>query len=66
MGILGFFTTGGSSLGQVYGGMILDHLGGNPGLAWVVISSLAALSGTGYLVFTRTLPEAFNRRGGKQ
>jgi MFS family permease len=66
MGIFGFFTTAGWSLGPVYGGVILDHLGGNPGLAWVVISSLAALSGMGYLLFTRTLPEAFNRRGGKQ
>jgi MFS family permease len=66
MGIFGFFMTAGWSLGPVYGGVILDHLGGNPGLAWVVISSLAALSGMGYLLFTRTLPEAFNRRGGKQ
>ncbi len=65
MGIFGFFLTAGWSLGPVYGGAILDHFAENPAMAWTVISSLAALSGIGYLLFTRKLPEAFNRSGPK-
>jgi hypothetical protein len=47
----------------VYGGFVLDHLAANPAVAWMVISSLAALSGMGYLLFARILPESINRRG---
>jgi len=65
MGIFGFFLTGGWSLGPVYGGLVLDHFAKSPALAWTVISSLAVLSGMGYLLFTRKLPEAFNRSGPK-
>jgi len=62
MGIFGFFLTSGWSLGPVYGGLVLDHFAANPAVAWVVISSLAALSGMGYLLFTKILPESFDRR----
>jgi len=62
------------SLGVLSIGLFVSSLGfsvsvpfsRNPALAWIIISSLAALSGMGYLVFTQTLPEALNRRGGKQ
>ena len=63
MGIFGFFLTSSWSLGPLYGGFILDHLAANPAVAWMVISSLAALSGMGYLLFTRILPESLNRKG---
>jgi MFS family permease len=63
MGIFGFFLTSGWSLGPVYGGLVLDHFATHPAVAWIVISSLAALSGTGYLLFTRILPERLNSRG---
>ncbi len=67
MGIFGLFQTAGWSLGPVYGGLILDHFAHTPAFAWTAISSLAALSGIGYLLFTRKLPQGFNRsepRGG--
>ena len=63
MGVFGFFLTSGWSLGPVYGGLVLDHLATNPAVAWIVISSLAALSGMGYLLFTKILPERFNSGG---
>lgn len=62
MGVFGFFLTAGWSFGPVYGGTILDRLAYSPALAWIVIASLAALSGTGYLVFTRRLPDGLNGR----
>lgn len=60
MGIFGFFVASGWSFGPLYGGVILDHYGNNAPLAWALISSLAVLSGLGYLWFTRKLPEKFN------
>ncbi|HSR09986.1 MAG TPA: MFS transporter [Thermodesulfobacteriota bacterium] len=60
MGIFGFFLNSGWSLGPVYGGVVLDYFSGNPAAAWAVISSLAAFSGIGYLVFARFLPGRFN------
>ena len=62
MGIFGFFVASGWSFGPLYGGVILDHLGHNPLLSWVVISSLAVVSGLGYLMFTRSLPKQFNTK----
>jgi len=63
MGIFGFFLTSGWSLGPVYGGLVLDHFATNPAVAWIVIGSLAALSGIGYLFFAKILPEGFNSAG---
>ncbi len=62
MGVFGLFLTAGWSFGPVYGGTILDRFAYSPALAWIFIASLAALSGTGYLVFTRRLPDVFNRK----
>ena len=62
MGVQGFFVTAGWSLGPLYGGVILDYLGHAPALAWLVISSLALLSGVGYFIFGRYLPEQYNRK----
>ncbi|UCD63264.1 MAG: MFS transporter [Candidatus Zixiibacteriota bacterium] len=62
MGIFGFFVAAGWSFGPLYGGVILDHFGQSPPLAWIMISSLAVLSGLGYLMFTRRLPQRFNTR----
>jgi MFS family permease len=61
MGVFGLFLTAGWSFGPVYGGTILDRFAYSPALAWIVIASLAGLSGAGYLVFTRRLPDVFNR-----
>ncbi|UCG62701.1 MAG: MFS transporter [Candidatus Zixiibacteriota bacterium] len=60
MGIFGFFVAAGWSFGPLYGGVILDHFGGNAPVAWALISSLAILSGVGYMLFRRILPERFN------
>ncbi len=60
MGIYGFFVAAGWSFGPLYGGLILDHLGGTPAVAWLVISSLAVVSGVGYLIFQRKLPAEIN------
>ncbi len=60
MGIFGFFVASGWSFGPLYGGVILDHFGTNAPLAWTLIASLAVLSGVGYMLFTRKLPEKFN------
>ncbi|MDD3732879.1 MAG: MFS transporter [candidate division Zixibacteria bacterium] len=60
MGIHGFFVTAGWSLGPLYGGVILDHFGHTPVIAWLIISSLALLAGLGYLVFGRILPIKYN------
>jgi MFS family permease len=58
MGIYGIFMAAGWSLGPVYGGLLLDMFGENPTLAWVLISSLAALSGLGYLFSRRAFGKA--------
>lgn len=60
MGVFGFFVASGWSFGPLYGGVILDYFGGNAPLAWALISSLAILSGIGYLIFNRRLPARFN------
>jgi MFS family permease len=65
MGVFGFFLTAGWSFGPVYGGTILDRFAYSPALAWMVIASLAVLSGTGYLVYTRRLPDVVNGRAEK-
>lgn len=62
MGIYGFFVAAGWSFGPLYGGVILDHFGGTPAVAWLVISSLAVFSGVGYLLFQRRLPAEFNAK----
>ncbi|MEW6673419.1 MAG: MFS transporter [Thermodesulfobacteriota bacterium] len=62
MGIYGFFVTSGWSLGPLYGGLILDHLGSRHAPAWIVISSLALAAGIGYMLFTRKLPDRFNMK----
>ncbi|MDF1591463.1 MAG: MFS transporter [Desulfobacterales bacterium] len=61
MGIYGFFITSGWSLGPLYGGLILDHFSYHHPLAWISISSLAVVSGIGYLLFSKKLPDRFNR-----
>ncbi len=63
MGIFSFFVASGWSFGPLYGGVVLDRLGGHPALAWIVISSLALVAAGLYLWFGKTLPERFNRRG---
>ncbi len=60
MGVYGFFVTAGWSLGPLWGGTILDHLGGHPGAAWLLIASMAVISSVGYLWFGRRLPARFN------
>jgi len=62
MGIFGFFVASGWSLGPLYGGLILDHFGDSHALAWIVISSLAMVSGIGYVVFTKKLPDRLNMK----
>jgi len=61
MGIFGFFVTSGWSLGPLYGGLILDHFSFHHALAWIVISSMALVSGLGYVMFSKKLPDRFNR-----
>jgi len=53
MGIYGFFVASGWSFGPLFGGMLLDRFGSQPALAWVLIASLAVVSGVGYLVFRK-------------
>jgi MFS family permease len=55
MGIFGFFVASGWSFGPLYGGIILDHYGSEPAVAWMMISSLALISGFGYLMFKRRI-----------
>jgi len=62
MGIHGFFTTAGWSLGPLYGGVFLDGFGDNLMTAWVLIASLAFVSGVGYLLFGRRLPSQYNNK----
>jgi len=62
MGIFGFFVTSGWSLGPLYGGLILDHSGSRHALAWIAIASMALVSGLGYLLFSKKLPDRFNRQ----
>ncbi|MBU0983063.1 MAG: MFS transporter [candidate division Zixibacteria bacterium] len=63
MGVYGFFVTLGWSFGPLYGGLFLDRFSHRPAVAWMLISSLALLSGAGYLWFGRRLPDTLNRRG---
>jgi MFS family permease len=60
MGVIGFVMASGWSFGPLYGGVILDHLGGIPSVAWITISSLAFFSAVGYFIFTRRLPAEYN------
>jgi MFS family permease len=60
LGIRGFMETAGWSLGPLYGGVILDHFGGEPAVAWLLISSLALVSAGGYWLFGKSLPRHFN------
>lgn len=60
MGVHGFFTTAGWSLGPLWGGLFLDWFDHRWSIAWVLISSLAVLSAVGYLFLARRLPERFN------
>jgi MFS family permease len=60
MGIFGFFMASGWSFGPLYGGIILDYYGHQPELAWILISSLALVSGFGYISFARKLPKHLN------
>lgn len=62
MGIFGFFMTAGWSFGPLYGGWFLDHFSDRPEIAWLMISSLAAVAMGGFLLFGRRLPEALNRQ----
>lgn len=62
MGIFGFFVASGWSFGPLYGGVIIDHFGSTPSLAWILISSLALISALGYLLFTRKLPDEINSK----
>jgi MFS family permease len=57
MGIFGFFVTAGWSFGPLFGGVILDYLGHSPAAAWISISSMAVISGIGYLIFSKYLPK---------
>jgi MFS family permease len=60
MGVHGFFTTAGWSLGPLYGGFFLDHLQHRPELAWFLLSTLALVAATGYSLFGKILPPRFN------
>ncbi len=60
LGIRGFMETAGWSLGPLYGGVILDHFGTQPAIAWLLISSLALVAAFGYWRFGRSLPREFN------
>ena len=60
MGIYGFCSTAGWSLGPLLGGIVLDRLGDSPALAWLSLSSLAIVSGVGYLWFGRRLPAQYD------
>lgn len=62
MGIFGFCVASGWSLGPLYGGLILDHFSSRHVLAWIIISSMAMVSGIGYLWFAKKLPDRFNRK----
>ena len=53
MGIYSFFVASGWSLGPLFGGLVLDWFVASTVLAWIVISSLAAVSGCGYLWWRR-------------
>lgn len=58
MGIYGVFLAAGWSLGPLYGGFMLDSFTGNPALAWIMISSLAAISGLGYMLSRKKFGKA--------
>ena len=60
MGVYSFFTTAGWSLGPLYGGWFLDHLAGQPELAWLLIASLAIFSALGFLWFGKRLSDNLN------
>ena len=58
MGIYSFFVASGWSLGPLFGGLVLDWFAASTVLAWIVISSLAVVSGCGYLRWR----QMFNQR----
>ncbi len=53
MGVFGFFVASGWSFGPLFGGAILDAYKQTPIVAWALISSLALVSGFGYLFFRK-------------
>jgi len=65
MGVIGFVMASAWSFGPLYGGVILDHLGEMPSVAWMTISSLALLSSVGYVFFSRRLPAEYNAGHGR-
>ena len=60
MGIFGFFVASGWSFGPMYGGFLLERYAGNPIIAWLLISSLAIITGVGYYLFAKRLPKELN------
>jgi MFS family permease len=60
LGVRGFMETAGWSLGPLYGGVILDHFGGQPAIAWLLISSLALVAAVGYWLYGKHLPREYN------
>jgi MFS family permease len=61
MGIYGFAMTSGWSFGPLYGGLLLDRFSAQPVMAWVLVAMLAMMSGAGYLMYSKKLPDRFNR-----
>ncbi|MBD3257081.1 MFS transporter, partial [candidate division GN15 bacterium] len=62
MGVFGFFTTAGWSFGPLYGGFFLDYFADNLAVAWMLISSMAAVAMFGFLWFGRRIPDEYNRK----
>jgi MFS family permease len=60
LGVRGFMETAGWSLGPLYGGVILDHFGSQPAIAWLLISSLALVAAVGYWLYGKHLPREYN------
>jgi len=61
MGVYSFFEAAGWSLGPLYGGWYLDHLKGQPEVAWLLIASLALFAAVGYFWFGKRLDDRLNR-----
>jgi len=53
MGVYSFFVASGWSIGPLFGGLVLDWFAASTALAWIVISSMALVSGFGYLRWRR-------------